>query len=222
MKISPVEFEKDEDANGHINFIWTSSALRARNYKIKEADFYEVKHIAGKIIPAIATTTASIVGVVGLEQIKWGLNKEIEKVKNSFINLAINLYVFSETIPPKKNTDCEMDPILFCPVVAVPSNWTSWDTLDIQGPCTVQGMIDQLKEKYSLKCSMVICGTMAAWMEGNKKQEERLGWQVEKVFLFCQKLEKLHEGQKYILFNVSVETMEGDEATTPIVRYMMK
>jgi len=222
MKILPVEFEKDEDSNGHINFIWTSSALRARNYKIKEADFHEVKHIAGKIIPAIATTTASIVGVVGLEQIKWGLDKSIEKVKNSFINLAINLYVFSETLPPNKNKDCEMDPILFCPVVAVPPNWTSWDTLDIQGPCNLQGMIDQLKDKFSLKCSMIICGTMAAWMEGNKGQLQRLEWSVEKTFLYCSKLEKLHEGQNYILFNVSVETMEGDEATTPIVRYMMK
>ena len=69
---------------------------------------------------------------------------------------------------------------------------------------------------------MIICGTMAAWMERNKGQLQRLEWSVEKTFLYCSKLEKLHEGQNYILFNVSVETMEGDEATTPIVRYMMK
>lgn len=42
------------------------SNLRARNYKIDEVDNFKVKLIAGKIIPAIATTTAMVVGAVGI------------------------------------------------------------------------------------------------------------------------------------------------------------
>lgn len=65
-----VEFEKDDDTNWHIDFIASTSNLRARNYKIPEVDIFKVKMIAGKIIPAIATATAMVVGAVGLEFIK--------------------------------------------------------------------------------------------------------------------------------------------------------
>ena len=83
--------------------------------------------------------------------------------KNSFHNLALPLFTFSETIPPIRNVDVAMDPILFCPVKAVPPKWTSWDKLDVQGPCTVQEMIDKIKELYGLDVSMIILGTKTVW-----------------------------------------------------------
>lgn len=69
-KVNVVEFEKDEDSNFHIDFISSTANLRARNYKITEANRFKIKMIAGKIIPAIATATAMVVGAVGLEFIK--------------------------------------------------------------------------------------------------------------------------------------------------------
>ena len=36
--ISPIEFEKDDDTNYHIDFIHAVANIRARNYKLPEVD----------------------------------------------------------------------------------------------------------------------------------------------------------------------------------------
>ena len=70
FKLNVAQFEKDDDTNFHISFIGASANLRALNYGIEGADSLKVKQIAGKIIPAIATTTSLVVGLVCLEMLK--------------------------------------------------------------------------------------------------------------------------------------------------------
>ena len=114
--------------------------MRARNYKITECDFGKTKMIAGKIIPAIATTTAMITGAVAAEFYKYVQGfTELEKFKNSFINLALPFFMFSEPDPIKRTKSKEYDEILMGPVKAVPEGYTIYDKVTIkQGSLTFQ------------------------------------------------------------------------------------
>lgn len=94
------EFEKDND--DHIRFVTVVSNLRAQNYGIEQQDEFTTKKIAGKIIPAIATTTSLVSGLVALEAYKivLGMNR-LDDYKNYFVNLAIPLFTGSEPIEGK-------------------------------------------------------------------------------------------------------------------------
>ena len=104
FKIQAIEFEKDDDSNLHMDFIVACSNLRAENYDITPSDRHKSKLIAGRIIPAIATTTSLIVGLdcIELYKLVQGHDK-IESYKSSFVNLALPFFGLSEPMPPKKS-----------------------------------------------------------------------------------------------------------------------
>jgi len=43
LKLNPIEFEKDDDTNFHMDFIVATSNLRAENYDIEPADRHKVQ-----------------------------------------------------------------------------------------------------------------------------------------------------------------------------------
>lgn len=58
--LSIATFEKDDDSNGHVAFVTAASNLRAICYQIAPADRMETRRVAGRIVPAMVTTTALV------------------------------------------------------------------------------------------------------------------------------------------------------------------
>jgi len=73
---TPVEFEKDDPSNHHVDWITAASNLRCAVFKIPALERLAVQRIAGKIIPALATTTCSITGLGVIELYKLVMMKE--------------------------------------------------------------------------------------------------------------------------------------------------
>lgn len=94
--IKAEEFEKDNDENFHIDFIFSLANCRARNYKLDAMDWVTVKIKAGRIIPALATTTAAIAGLQTIELVKLIKECKVEDMKNAFLNLAVPVMQLSE------------------------------------------------------------------------------------------------------------------------------
>lgn len=156
LTFEPADFEKDQDLNFHIDFIYVASNLRATNYRMKNATRHKCKMIAGKIIPAIATTTASVTGLAMLELLKILQNKKLEAFKDSSNSLGLNLYLMQEPSPPEKAKD-EYDVIEMSEVKCKPPGFTKWDATKIVAPIdtTMEAFLDLFQTQTGLQCDLL-------------------------------------------------------------------
>ena len=139
------DFEKDNDRNHHIEFLTSFANLRAKNYRIEQSDKILVKLIAGKIIPAISTTTSSVCGYI-LSQI-YILMRESYTIKNLrtiFFNFTIPIFSITQPIKVsiiqnKKGDNSEVE-------TRVPYDFTVWDKIEIEGNISTKQLTEKLKK----------------------------------------------------------------------------
>lgn len=148
-QLNPERFEKDDDSNGHIDFIASTSNLRAAVYGIAAEDRLQIKRIAGRIVPAIATTTAAISALVTVELIKIIKQVPPQDYKNAFLNLAKNIYVLSE--PGAVVKKCMKSG-------AVISIWDKWEITG-NSKMTLEQFMKSVKMKYNEEPTFIVQGT---------------------------------------------------------------
>lgn len=206
-RLEPIEFEKDDDTNHHIQFIAAASNCRALNYLIETADESKTKFIAGRIIPAIATTTALVTGLVNLELYKVAAgNEDIEQYKNGFINLALPFIGFSEPIMSAKGkyNGKEFDQI--------------WDRFNLEGDITLQQLLDHFLEKEGLEISMLSYGVSLLYASffPPKKVKDRLAMNLTKLIKEVSKKD-IPGHVNFLIFEVCCDDKEGEDVDVPYI-----
>jgi len=199
----PEEFEKDVDANFHIDFITATSNLRALNYSISPADRLKTKRIAGRIMPAIATTTASVSGLVSIELIKIMKRMKLEDYKNAFMNLGLPLFNLAEPSAPEKTKITDS--------VSV----TLWDQWDLRmGDITLGTFCEHFKNKYNLTVTGVFQGVQMVYVPLMPGHNSRLPKKLRRLIT-------REKGQKYVDLIVTFENDDGSDVNGPPVRYWL-
>ena len=138
-----VEFEKDDESNDHVAFVAAASNLRAICYGIPPTDVMETRRVAGKIIPAMITTTAFVSAVSCIELIKIVKGLPLDLHRNAFINLALPFFAFTAPLPAEKMPGLHG------------KSYTLWDRIKIKeskkaasyGGITLRDFLKRLKSK---------------------------------------------------------------------------
>ena len=199
--INPEEFEKDHDENGHIDFINAGANLRARNYGIDECDRNKTKKIAGKIIPTILTTTASIAGFVSLQLYTLLQTNDPNYFRDCFFNLAANYFFFNKPSEPIKMKDNEFDERIMGPVKAIPEGWNAWDRIDITESKTIGELLDYLKDCYNIDVDMLTADGITVYTGFSEKAKEKRVLKIEDAYENNSK-KKINEKKNYLNIQV--------------------
>ncbi|XP_033858479.2 ubiquitin-like modifier-activating enzyme 1 [Acipenser ruthenus] len=217
FKLTAIDFEKDDDTNFHMDFIVAASNLRAENYDIPPADRHKSKLIAGKIIPAIATTTAAVVGLVCLELFKIVQgHQKVESFKNGFMNLALPFFAFSEPIAAPTHKYYEQD-------------WTLWDRFEVKGlqddgkEMTLKQFLDYFKNEHKLEITMLSQGVsmLYSFFMPPAKLKERLPQPMTEIVTKVSK-KKLGKHVKALVFELCCNDDTDEDVEVPYVRYTIR
>nr|XP_054586515.1 ubiquitin-like modifier-activating enzyme 1 [Nothobranchius furzeri] len=205
----PLDFEKDDDTNFHVDYIVAASNLRAENYDIPPADRHQSKRIAGRIIPAIATTTAAVAGLMCLELFKLvQSHKKISSYRTAYLNLAVQYFVLSQPSRPQR-------------FEVAGNKYTQWDDFLVEGrrddqqEMTLADLIQFIKEKHGL----TICSLFYGFAILYNGHEDRLKMRVSEAVKLVTKAD-IPPHKKILELAPSFDEDEDCE-TVPTIRYRL-
>jgi ubiquitin-activating enzyme E1-like protein 2 len=175
-------------------------------YGIEPSDKLKTKRIAGRIVPAIATTTSAVAGLVSVELLKVVKGGPIELYRNAFLNIALPLIVLSEPAPAERTEIMEG------------ISYTLWDKWEVQGHAdfTLKDFLKHFLDRHGLEPSMVVHGTKMIYVPVMPGHRKRLPERMLKLI-------NPPKGTEYVDLTVSFSVPGvDDDKPIPPIRYFFQ
>ena len=214
------EFDKDDESKGHVDFLYAFTNLRAENYNIEKCDISKVKMVAGKIVPAIASTTAAVVGIVALQLYILKSTDDIKDLRNCYFDLARNVICF-ENLRMNKYVKDGNDKLKENEkkYKLVPDKFSVWDYIIINGSLSIKQFIDYIKQEYNVDINTIISNQKNLY-EKNKIKNEELNKKIEETYNDISNI-KLYENKKYLMLEI-LGDIDDFIAKMPLIKYNFK
>ena len=174
--------------------------------------------IAGRIVPAIASTTATIIGFACLQLLTLITSEDISLVKNCNFNTAFNVYQFNNPSEVIHMEDQEYNPLLDGPTIAVPKGWTVWDIINIKGPMTCQEFIDYFKKEYNVNIQAIALNFKSIIQLFLPSKKKRLPLKIEEIY---DQINGLKKDQNNLWLEISGE-IDKINVIMPKIKYTFK
>ncbi len=214
-----------------MEFVYAAACLRGQCYELDPptGGLHEARRVAGRIIPAIATTTSVVAGLACLELYKVvgrfydreeREGDDLATYKDAFINLALPLFTFSEPAPAKV-------------MPLADRSFTKWDVLKtFDSTATTEEIIASLEAEFDIEVFLLSVGTFLTYagFMAEKKRKERLAMTpLEVVRSVTEKSGKdpsdvlcLKDHVKSVTMEVAADDKEGNDVELPPVRVIVK
>ena len=125
--VSPVlTFDKDDEDT--LDFVAATANLRSIAFDIEQRSKFDIKQMAGNIIPAIATTNAMTAGLCVLQAFKV-MREDTNKAKMVFLERPGARVINTDTLKPP-NPNCSVCGVLQSRLVVDPSRATLNDLVE--------------------------------------------------------------------------------------------
>ena len=208
FNVNECEFDKDNDI--HIDFLEALSNLRARNYSISEVEKNKILMLGGKIMAAVPTSTASVVGHLCYNLILLLYTRDFENIiKDGHFYLDNGDYIF---LPPEEVEEKE-EPVK--------------EYIEIKGSKTLKEFLEYIKKEKNIEinhCEMngkIIYDKIRFPLERlKKKQNEKLEKKIEDIFYKQINNEEENENKDLI---ISITGYRDNEKIDnfPFIRYII-
>lgn len=170
--MDPIHYDKDDDL--HLSFITAASNLRAENYSIPPADRLTSQRIAGRIVPAIITTTAAVAALACLEVYKlvWRC-RDLRCYRNSNLFLSECLLFRIQPLPAPTYRYRGKE-------------WSCWDRLEVRAigedgqALTVRELLAWLQEEHGWTVTKLLRGSTMLY-DGEEDEEMRARQQAQRL-----------------------------------------